>query len=505
MSCLEKRIFYALISFLFVLVLVQYINDFSDLKILNWDNQVPFYFRVSKPTSVFLQSEIKRVLGKDFLVLGKVSGSRLRVYLNDSEIYEIGGETGNLWTRPIIVKLPKTENNFDILKIEVFGVYDVGIHYVPFLTDSKNANLYYTLVSFFRDGFFLFAIGASLILGIVLLISASRLGGLIDKSILYLGISSIISAVGMLDYTFRTYSGNLVTYLIIEKFLTTLFPISFVFIVRSIEEYCYVLKSNKLVKYLGIFSAVLMILSPTFHWYNRFLSLIQLVVLVQLFYIAYIIFKSKAKLFYFSVSFLIFSVVQTVIVLAMKWHGELLLAYGSVVFRFGVSFALLERLKEISFKAKHFEHKSSIDPLTNAYNRNILERIQLKGYLILLDLNGFKKINDTYGHTKGDEILVMFSNLLKFSLREDDFLIRIGGDEFCIITNSENPDSIADRLRKISNEQLQIDFSYGIAKLEGDFDRAYREADEKMYKNKLKIKLSREDVKNESFDSDTSV
>ncbi len=502
---MEKRIFYALISFLFVLVLVQYINDFSDLKILNWDNEVPFYFRVSKPTSVVLESEIKRIAWKDYLVLGKVSGSRVRVFLNDFEIYEIGSETGNLWTRPIVVKLPKTGNELDRLKIEIFGAYDVGIHYIPFLTDSKKANFYYTLVSFFRDGFFLFAIGASLILGIVLLISASRLGGLIDKSILYLGISSIISAVGMLNYTFRTYNGNLVTFLVMEKFLMALFPISFVFVVRSIEEYCYVLKSNKFIKYLGISSAVLMAMSPTVEWYNKFLSLIQLVVLVQLFYIAYIIFKSKAKLFYFSISFLIFSVVQTVVVLLMKWHGELLLAYGSVIFKFGVSFALLERLRELSFRAKHFEHKSSIDPLTSAYNRNILEKISLKGYLILLDLNGFKKINDTYGHTKGDEILVEFSNLLKSLLRESDFLIRLGGDEFCIITNSENPKSIADRLRKNSNEQLHLDFSYGIAKIEGDFDKAYKEADEKMYENKLKNKLKEEEFNSESFNSDTGI
>jgi len=93
------------------------------------------------------------------------------------------------------------------------------------------------------------------------------------------------------------------------------------------------------------------------------------------------------------------------------------------------------------------------DPLTGCFNRRVLdpgldslmEQCQQPGYgfsLVLIDLDDFKHINDTFGHKTGDECIVELSDFLQEELREPDSLIRMGGDEFLVlvdgITEDEN-------------------------------------------------------------------
>jgi diguanylate cyclase (GGDEF)-like protein len=93
-------------------------------------------------------------------------------------------------------------------------------------------------------------------------------------------------------------------------------------------------------------------------------------------------------------------------------------------------------------------HSMYIDYLTEVSNRKKLE-ICLKKKVslctenktfsaIMIDLNDFKSINDTYGHKIGDEALQISAKLLKSCLRPNDFISRFGGDEFCIVLDSSN-------------------------------------------------------------------
>ena len=121
----------------------------------------------------------------------------------------------------------------------------------------------------------------------------------------------------------------------------------------------------------------------------------------------------------------------------------------------GSSRALSKALSELEYFAGH-------DPLTNLYNRRIFEdllryevsRAKRKGYrfsLILIDLDNFKYINDTYGHNVGDIVLKSVADQLEASVRDGDIVARIGGDEFVILL-SETPLSdavkVAERIRK---------------------------------------------------------
>jgi diguanylate cyclase (GGDEF)-like protein/PAS domain S-box-containing protein len=103
-------------------------------------------------------------------------------------------------------------------------------------------------------------------------------------------------------------------------------------------------------------------------------------------------------------------------------------------------------------EARHYErrlqHLAHHDPLTGLANRTLLQdRLQLGidaalrhgqlGALAFLDLDNFKHINDTFGHEAGDEVLRSIAERLRRSLRDDDTVARVGGDEFVLLMNNQ--------------------------------------------------------------------
>lgn len=160
------------------------------------------------------------------------------------------------------------------------------------------------------------------------------------------------------------------------------------------------------------------------------------------------------------------------------------------------------------------------DPLTGAYNRKFLDwklkeeidralRYKRTLSVIMADIDHFKKINDTYGHQCGDEILKNFAKSLTGALRNTDFLVRYGGEEFCCLmpeTDCHSTAHVAERLRtRIENEafiyngqEVRITASFGISALEGtETDKELiRRADEALYeaknsgRNRIVVKMA---------------
>ena len=130
-------------------------------------------------------------------------------------------------------------------------------------------------------------------------------------------------------------------------------------------------------------------------------------------------------------------------------------------------------------------HLSVTDPLTGLYNRrhfdSQLEVIltdhlpkNMPVCLLLIDLDGFKFINDTYGHPFGDEVLRTTAQLLKQQVRRNDYIARLAGDEFAMVlknTDIENAKRIAQKLHDCINEtriplpvgHMQLQSSMGVA------------------------------------------
>ncbi|WP_448187280.1 GGDEF domain-containing protein [Azospirillum sp. sgz301742] len=119
------------------------------------------------------------------------------------------------------------------------------------------------------------------------------------------------------------------------------------------------------------------------------------------------------------------------------------------------------------------------------------------GVLVMIDLDGFKAINDTHGHVAGDAYLRQVARLLQSHVREHDVVARLGGDEFALLLTNTDPASGAARaaeLAELANREhaswegveLPIRFSVGVQPYGPDDqeDEVIRRADVKMYRNK---------------------
>ena len=165
---------------------------------------------------------------------------------------------------------------------------------------------------------------------------------------------------------------------------------------------------------------------------------------------------------------------------------------------------------------KHFQRFSSIkdmaiyDTLTNVHNRRYFdERIGaetqksfLSGTplsLVMVDIDYFKNVNDTYGHTEGDKVLCKIASLLKNSVRKDDTVARYGGEEFVLIlpgAKLEVTSMIAERIRRlvettlfeVGQTQIHLTISLGISNLPSHRARSEEElikmADHALYNAK---------------------
>lgn len=167
--------------------------------------------------------------------------------------------------------------------------------------------------------------------------------------------------------------------------------------------------------------------------------------------------------------------------------------------------ALTIRTKELEEAKTKLEHLAYTDSLTSVANRlaffehaeREVKRARRLSYdigIMMLDLDYFKKINDAYGHEAGDEVLVKAAEALKNGLREDDYIGRIGGEEFAIIVSGADKvgmHNLASRLKQ-SIQALEFSFSgkkqnittsigYTLVNVDESFKVSLKRADEHLY------------------------
>jgi len=151
------------------------------------------------------------------------------------------------------------------------------------------------------------------------------------------------------------------------------------------------------------------------------------------------------------------------------------------------------RFEEMRFLAEH-------DPLTRLYNRRAFtHRLQVEGArarrygthfaLVVLDVNGFKHINDRHGHMAGDAALTRVADLLNRHLRAPDAAFRIGGDEFALVLTEIEPDAVTPVVQRIAGHLAEMSTPeghacFGVAVFGGpvqDEEALLRAADAAMY------------------------
>jgi diguanylate cyclase (GGDEF)-like protein len=123
---------------------------------------------------------------------------------------------------------------------------------------------------------------------------------------------------------------------------------------------------------------------------------------------------------------------------------------------------MLGQQKEVTFQAR-------LDHLSKVNNRRSFDEKQKELFaslkdgwshsLLILDIDNFKQVNDTFGHEAGDQLIIKFGNALKTCLRNSDFIARLGGDEFCVLfpfTPLDRAQELADRLRVNMPESVEL-------------------------------------------------
>lgn len=164
------------------------------------------------------------------------------------------------------------------------------------------------------------------------------------------------------------------------------------------------------------------------------------------------------------------------------------------------------QLDKANEKLARLSQTDALTQLNNRHSWNTLiddefkrvKRYEQVSTLMMLDIDHFKKVNDTYGHVAGDKVIAEVSRVIKESVRETDFAARYGGEEFSICltnTSADNAVILAERLRKAIESTLvldegnviQVTISIGMAEFTANtstVDTWTKNADNALYKSK---------------------
>lgn len=207
--------------------------------------------------------------------------------------------------------------------------------------------------------------------------------------------------------------------------------------------------------------------------------------------IRYLISKNLFDSFFLNYSVIPLAAVVLVIVLLNSYYKKLIATFhknveDEVLYKMAYTDQLTGLNNRVSCQEKLMSFDDIDDDISVAF----------------LDLNDFKKINDNYGHSVGDEALKTFAGILEKSIGDKGFIGRIGGDEFIVVFRNTSQENITKALDKLcenlgkyngsSNKSYELTVAYGISHKESgtkmSADQLSRDADRKMYECKVNMK-----------------
>lgn len=161
----------------------------------------------------------------------------------------------------------------------------------------------------------------------------------------------------------------------------------------------------------------------------------------------------------------------------------------------------LKTISALNKKSANLKNKANSDHLTNIFNKRYFNKYlrgfikkNRQGCILFFDIDHFKKINDTYGHLAGDEILKELANIIKSHLRQEDVFVRWGGEEFIILFENILLDEAAKKAEEIRAlvvktklyKNIDVTISIGVVEIEQESSKKeiLGKADQMLYKAK---------------------
>ena len=210
--------------------------------------------------------------------------------------------------------------------------------------------------------------------------------------------------------------------------------------------------------------------------------------------------RPLASLIIYATSYMVYFVLLTLtttdplVLLSNRVNGVIAVGIGFFLscILWHYNYMNIMQMRRIEAQQKQLEQMAYYDPLTDLPNRRLLEKLikreiaSIRRYghetaVIILDIDNFKSINDTYGHPVGDNMLRQFADFLIANVRKSDTVARFGGEEFIILmpqTSAEEGCIFAERLRKLIMEKhftvgsitLQTTCSFGVSSMRDIID-----------------------------------
>ena len=334
--------------------------------------------------------------------------------------------------------------------------------------------------------------------------------GLPKDALIVLFTSKLVNLIAfgtIFALTFKDYFQQYYNKILVSGYLISGFTICIAIFISQKNEYSFNL----------YFASFLVLMFTSFTW--SYLPIKHTLSMSACFIAAYILIKiyiqkmtisDVGSIEFFVLTSHIFFLIAVVFVASIAQFIKDNLIYKNIKLQDELETIVAAKTEE----AKEHAKLANLDALTGLPNRRSMQSCMHKMLiearqantqltLIFIDLNGFKKINDTYGHDSGDKVLEITAKRLLQTIRKEDYVARLGGDEFviCIKTNCFTGQFVKTLCKKIRTSisahiafngcKLHVGTSIGIASYPEDGDdieELVKVADRRMYIDKQQIK-----------------
>lgn len=497
------------------------------------DQSLPFVRpEVRALESLILQRKLPDVLAGKNALFFRASHKFVQVRINGEEAYQFGFNNQHLFGKTpgcVWVVVPLTEQQQGAsLEIELMGAYDRNAGSVnEIYIGTKSSVLTFLLkdrIMSFIACIIILTIGVSM-----LLISIILKNGELTNALFRLGMLTIMTAVWSLCILnlLQLYIGDVFFLLNLEFLTFTLLLPFFIFFLQAFSFY----KNQKVVKilfWISILNFVVVEFLQLFGVadYLESIVLTHGMIGITVFYLFVNgireMFRKEApkevKVFILTlIILLLFTVIDLYRFYFLLGIDEgFFTRVGLLVFILLWAVDIIKNISKViaeNAKAKLFEKMAYQDQMTGLQNRSAFEeKLSLFrelpengnfGVIITFDMNGLKRINDQYGHAKGDEAIIEFANIIKTGFEDIGNCYRIGGDEICVIVEKDQlmiEEAIESRMNLIADKAKEAGIRQGTgftvaggySKCRQDksfsIDEAYKQADQEMYLNKERMK-----------------
>ncbi len=439
-----------------------------------------------------------------------IAGNGIRLYIDNYYIGQSGdlkNGDASIWNRAHVYSVPENLSaGIHEIKIVIYGLYEAGILSVPYLTDRDEGLMRQQFLYFYFQFLIELISGVLLLLSIIFILT-----GIIthenSRVNIFMGMFLLSIMIFILDYSYIDYI--FVDYLVFKKLTISSIYMGMIFLINLINR-LFRLRNNKFdtaIIAVNIIVLLCIIFIPgNMNELRSIYTKTNTLVILILIYIAGKIMKTKEKTLQTELIFLgiviVFAVSSYDIIQLFLHTGTVFYTHiALIIFTIIVSAIAVFNIIEIHTLAAVEKGKAVTDSLTGVYNRRILNVLDglIRGIysVILIDMDRFKKINDTYGHNAGDMVLKKTAEIIQEATRETDYLIRYGGDEFLLVLPECGSSTVKKLEKRILGEagyfvdldsEQRINFSFSTGQFTAvsgeNLDFAINKADSVLYQQK---------------------